>query len=203
MTPPGENCQVRAIHGIDPDSVMHSTQLHAPDPHHRVRMVQTPQELVVEPDAFRITREPLLLVSELRAALAVCLFDDTQAVGGLLHLRYVATSGSQPVDLTDNTLSSDLLLMDRFCKELRSAGARKQSWRVSIFGHTPQQPAMEGPAATVIDLAKAYFSDARLPVECKEFRRELGVVVRMDAREGRIWVNGTPGTAATRLAAPA
>jgi chemotaxis receptor (MCP) glutamine deamidase CheD len=167
-------------------------------------MVQTPQELVVQPDAFRVTREPLLLVSELRAALAVCLFDDTQAVGGLLHLRYVATSGSQPpVDLTDNTLSSDLLLMDRFCKELRSAGARKQSWRVSIFGHTPQQSAMEGPAATVIDLAKAYFSDARLPVECKEFRRELGVVVRMDAREGRIWVNGTPGTAATRLAAPA
>jgi chemotaxis receptor (MCP) glutamine deamidase CheD len=56
-------------------------------------MVQMPQELVVEPDAFRVTREPLLLVSELRAALAVCLFDDTQAVGGLLHLRYVATSG--------------------------------------------------------------------------------------------------------------
>ena len=26
--------------------------------------------------------------------------------------------------------------------------------------------------------------------------------MRMDAREGRIWVNGTPGTAATRLAAP-
>ena len=58
---------------------------------------------------------------------------------------------------------------------------------------------MEGPAATVIDLAKAYFSDARLPVECKEFRRSLGVVVRMDAREGRIWVNGTPGTASTSL----
>src|SRR4030095_10686968 len=161
-------------------------------------MVQTPPEILVQPDAFRVTREPLLLVSELQAALAVCLFDDTQAVGGLLHLRYVAPSGSgtEPVDLTDNTLSSDLLLMDSFCKELRSAGARKQSWRVSIFGHTPQQLAMEGPAATVIDLAKAYFSDARLPVECKEFRRPLGVVVRMDAREGRIWVNGTPGTAA-------
>ncbi len=124
-----------------------------------------------------------------------------KAVGGLLHLRYVATSGNEPIDLTDNTLSSDLLLMDSFCKELRSAGARKQSWRVSIFGHTPQQPAMEGPAATVIDLAKAYFSDARLPVECKEFRRPLGVVVRMDAREGRIWVNGTPGSSRRGLTA--
>ncbi len=130
------------------------------------------------------------------------MFDDTQAVGGHLHLRYVATSGTEPVDLTDNTLSSDLLLMDRFCKELRSAGARKQSWRVSIFGHTPETPAMQGPAATVIDLAKAYFADARLPVECKEFRRPLGLLVRMDAREGRIWVDGPAGSAPARLAAP-
>jgi chemotaxis receptor (MCP) glutamine deamidase CheD len=167
-------------------------------------VTQTPSELIVQPDAFRVSAEPLLLVAELTAALAVCLHDDTQAVSGLLHLKYVATNGNQPLDLTDNTLSSDLLLMDRFCKELRSAGARKQSWRVSIFGHTPDTPGMEGPAATVIDLAKAYFGDARLPVECKEFRRSLGLVVRLHAREGRVWVNSTPGTSASaRLAAPA
>jgi chemotaxis receptor (MCP) glutamine deamidase CheD len=160
-------------------------------------------ELVVEPDAFRVSAEPAFLAAELRGAVAVCLHDDTQGVGGLLHLRYVATSGDQPIDLTDNTLSSDLLLMDRFCKELRAAGARKQSWRVNIFGHTPDMPGMEGPAATVIDLVKAYFADGRRPVECREFRRAMGLVVRLDAREGRIWVGGTPGTAAgARLAAP-
>jgi chemotaxis receptor (MCP) glutamine deamidase CheD len=155
-------------------------------------MIQPPPEIVVQPDAFRVSNESLLLATELRGALAVCLYDDTQAVGGLLHLRYVATSDNKPLDLTDNTLSSGLLLMDRFCKELRSAGARKQSWRVSIFGHTPELPGMAGPAATVIDLAKAYFGDARLPVECKEFNRPLGLIVRMDARAGRIWVNGAP-----------
>jgi chemotaxis receptor (MCP) glutamine deamidase CheD len=166
-------------------------------------MISSSKEILVPADAFRVAGESLLLVSELRAALAVCLHDDTQAVGGLLHLRYVATGGGdQPIDLTDNTLSSDLLLMDSFCKELRSAGARKQSWRVSIFGHTPEAPALQGPAATVIDLAKGYFADARLPVECKEFRRGLGLLVRFDPREGRIWVNGTPGTATAKLAAP-
>src|SRR5262245_66597945 len=128
-------------------------------------MPQPLPEILVQNDQFCVSREAKLLVAELRAALAVCVYDDTQPVGGLLHLRYVATNNNQPIDLTDNTLSSDLLLMDRFCKELRSAGARKQSWRVSIFGHTPDTPGMEGPAATVIDLAKAYFSDARLPVE--------------------------------------
>lgn len=152
-------------------------------------MIQPPPEVVVQPDAFRVSKESMLLACELRGALAVCVYDDTQPAGGLLHLRYVAIANDQPLDLTDNTLSSDLLLMDRFCKELRSAGARKQSWRVSIFGHTPDTPGMQAPAATVIDLCKAYFADARLPVECKEFNRSPGLLVRLDPRGGRIWVS--------------
>ena len=32
-------------------------------------MVQSPPEILVQPDAYRVTREPLLLVSELQAAL--------------------------------------------------------------------------------------------------------------------------------------
>ena len=166
-------------------------------------MAQLPPELVVEADTFRVAREVVLLVCEIRAALAVCVYDDTQGVGGLLHLRYVATNNDKPLDLTDNTLSSNLLLMDRFCKELRSAGARKQSWRVNIVAHTPQMPGIEGPAATVLDLVKAYFSDGRWPLECKELQRELALLVRMDAREGRIWVTGTPGAAPNmRLGSP-
>jgi hypothetical protein len=166
-------------------------------------MASTAQEHIVGPDAFRVARGATLLAAELRAALAVCVHDDTQGAGGLLHLRYVATDGDQPLDLTDNTLSSDLLMMDRFCKELRAAGARKHSWRVSVFGHTPEGPGMEGPAATVFDLVKAYFADGRRPVECREFRRAMGLIVRMDAHEGRIWVGGTPGVApGVGLAAP-
>jgi chemotaxis receptor (MCP) glutamine deamidase CheD len=154
-----------------------------------------PPENLVQSDAFRVSRERVLLVSELKAALAICVYDDTQGVGGLLHLRYVATHNNQPIDLTDNTLSSGLLLMDRFCKELRILGARKQSWRVSIVAHTPELPSMQDPAATVIDLVKAYFNDSRFPVECREFHRASGVVVRLDAREGHIWTVGTPGAA--------
>ncbi|HEY6644689.1 hypothetical protein [Povalibacter sp.] len=161
-------------------------------------------EILVQPDAYLVSRGEPLLVAELTAALAVCVYDDTQPVAGLLHLRYVATSNDQPLDLTDNTLSSDLLLMDRFCKELRTGGGRKQSWRVAIYAHTPDTPRMAAPAATVIDLVKAYFSDGRLPVDCKETVRPLGLMVRLDPREGRIWVNGTPGTASgARFAAPA
>jgi chemotaxis receptor (MCP) glutamine deamidase CheD len=88
-------------------------------------MAQPIQRVSVEVDTFRVASESLIFLCQLEAALAVCVHDDTQAVGGLLHLRYVATSNDKPLDLTDNTLSSGLLLMDRFCKELRAMGARK------------------------------------------------------------------------------
>lgn len=165
------------------------------------RMLPALPQLIVEPDAFRVARENSLLLSELHAAVAVCVHDDTQGVGGLLHLRYVATSNDQPIDLTDNTLSSDLLLMDRFCKELRKIGARKQSWRVNLISHTPESAHMEVPAATVLDLLKAYFADSRRPVECQDLRRTPGLSVRLESREGRIWVSGRPLLSSKLLAA--
>jgi hypothetical protein len=149
-------------------------------------------DLIVEPDAFRTSRDGQVLVARLDAALAICLYDDRQGVGGLLHLRYVATDGERPLDLTDNTLSSNLLLMERFCTELRSAGARKQSWRTSILAHVPLTRALDEPAATVIDLAQAYFAEGRRPVDCKEFRRTAGVLVCLDTSLGRIRVGDAP-----------
>lgn len=165
-------------------------------------MSESRSEVLVQPDAYHVSRDSSLLVAELHAALAICVHDDSQPAGGLLHLRYVATSNDRPLELTDNTLSSNLLLMDRFCKELRSAGARKQSWRVHIYGHTPTTPGMEGPAATVLDLATAYFADGRLPVECRETVAPVGLVVRLCAQQGRIQIAGMRGTASAKFAAP-
>ena len=156
------------------------------------------EQVVVQPDAFRVAKQPVLLSCELHAALAACVFDDTQGAGGLIHLRYVATTDGGPSELTDNTLSSDLLLLDRFCKELRRLGARKQSWRVRVFAHVPTSPRSDEHAATVLDLLKAYFSDGRWGAECEEIRRDCPVVVRFAPREGRFWLRGSnPGEVPT------
>lgn len=143
----------------------------------------------IEVDGYRIAREAVPLSCELNAAVAVCVHDDTQGVGGLLHLRFVPHNQAKPLDLTDNTLSSDLLLLDRFCKDLRAEGARKQSWRVRLIGHIPTTNGMETPAATLLDLLRAYFGDSRLPVECKELRRQGAVTVHLDPREGNVRVH--------------
>lgn len=159
------------------------------------------EQITVEPDAFRVAKEQVLLSCELHAALAACVFDDTQGAGGVIHLRYVASIDGAPPELTDNTLSSDLLLLDRFCKELRRLGARKQSWRVRVFAHVPPGPKSDEHAATVLDLIKAYFSDGRWAPECQEIRRESAVVVRFDPREGRFWLHGSGGEVAPAASA--
>jgi len=146
------------------------------------------QPVQIEVDGYRIAREAVSLRCELNAAIAVCVYDDTQGVGGLLHLRFVPHSQTKSSDLTDNTLSSDLLLLDRFCKDLRSQGARKQSWRVQLIGHIPTAQGMETPAATLLDLLRAYFADGRLAVECKEVRRDGSMIVVFDPREGLVRV---------------
>lgn len=177
-------------------------------------MLEPSPEIKVCPDCYAVSREDALIVASLNAALAICVYDDTRPAAGLLHLRYVATAQNRPLDLTDNTLSSGLLLMDRFCKELRAAGGRKQSWRVRIFGHTPPTPGIAGPATTVLDLVRAYFADGRLPVECQEMTLSsdmaLGLAprsppksaaesarvlipdlqIRLSVRDGRIWTTG-------------
>jgi hypothetical protein len=149
-----------------------------------------PEEFVVEPDAYRISRDSVLLVARLQASLAINLYDDTQGVGGLLHLRYVATLNGKPLELTDNTLSSSVLLIDRFCKEMRKAGSRPQWWRVRILAHSAA-PETDAAAATVLDLVRAYFVDSTKPVNCQEFKRVAGVTVRSHARDGQIWTSGT------------
>jgi chemotaxis receptor (MCP) glutamine deamidase CheD len=153
-------------------------------------------EINVQPDAFHVSADSSVLACELHGALAVCLYDDTQGVGGLLHLKYVARADGKALDVTDNTLSSDLLLMDRFCKELRAVGARKQSWRVTILANTPEGSGLQLAAATVLDLVKAYFADSRLAVECKEYERATTMLIRFDSREGRIWASSKQGTPA-------
>lgn len=140
----------------------------------------------VQADAYRVTRDVAPLACELNAAVAVCIHDDTQGVGGILHLRFAPSGQAKPADLTDNTLSTDLLLLDRFCKELRAEGARKQSWRVRLVGHVPEAPGMDVPAATLFDLLRAYFADSRLPVESKEVRERAAIEVQLDPREGHI-----------------
>lgn len=153
--------------------------------------IQADDQLIQLED-YRVSDKGVILMALLSSSLAICMHDDTQGAGGILHLRYAATLNGRPVELTDNTLSSNLLLLDRFCKEMRGLGARKTSWRVRIVGHVPSNSGMEGPVASVLDLLRAYFADTRVAVECKEIKRDKDVLLRLDSHSGKIVVTDGP-----------
>lgn len=154
---------------------------------------------VVQPDDFIVCRHGRYLESLLREALAVCVHDQSRELGGLMHLRLGVSSSesSAALEPTDNTLSSDLLLLETFCRQLQAAGARPTRWRVRVFCHS--ETAAQGSAtATVLDLVQAYFAPSPRPVECRLMSHPRGVQVRLQAGTGDLWVGG--GSAAGSVA---
>ncbi|MGC3979654.1 MAG: hypothetical protein QM808_00155 [Steroidobacteraceae bacterium] len=149
-------------------------------------------EILIQPGEYRTSSDGTVLAAQLSHSLAVCMHDDTRGVAGVLHFHYAATHEGRGVDLTDAILSSHLLLLDLFCKDMRGMGARKTSWRVRIVGHIPSDRGLEEPAASVIDLLKVYFDDTRLPVESRELNRPKDILLRLDSHSGRIVVSDAP-----------
>lgn len=147
---------------------------------------------LIQLEDYRVSDTAAVLMALLSSSLAICMHDDTRGASGLLHLRYSTTHNGRPIELTDNVLSSNLLMLDRFCKEMRGLGARKTSWRVRLVGHIPSNVGMEAPAASVMDLLRAYFADTRLAVECKEIKRDKDVLLRLDSHSGKIVVTDAP-----------
>ncbi len=157
-------------------------------------MSEKASEILIQPGEYRTSDDGKVLAVQLSHSLAVCIHDDTRGVSGVLHFHYAMTHEGRGVELTDAILSSHLLLLDLFCKQMRALGARKTSWRVRLVGHIPSELGMEAPAASVMDLLKVYFDDTRLPVECRELNRPKDILLRLDSHTGRIVVSdASPG----------
>src|SRR5690606_22056817 len=75
-------------------------------------MTASMRELAVAPDRFEVVTDDAILVAELRSAIAVCIYDAVQEAGALLHLRFIVRA-NKPADVTDTTLATELLLLDR------------------------------------------------------------------------------------------
>ncbi len=152
-------------------------------------------ECDVPPDEFRVVSTPAWLLTRLECALAVCASDDVQGVGGLLNLRCFA-GAERPAELTDNTLSLSLLLLERFVRELRSEGARAQSLRVRVVAHSSETGALVDPAATLMDLVRAFFAQSGFRATFREIRRPQPVALRFEPHAGQLFLHGADSSAA-------
>jgi chemotaxis receptor (MCP) glutamine deamidase CheD len=118
-------------------------------------------EIPVAADRFEISSGPALLVAELTSAIAICLYDAAEEAGALLHLRCIVKS-SKPADVTDTTLATELLLLDRCLQSLREAAPAARDLQGRIVAHLTETPQARAVYDSVISLVKRFLEDQQV-----------------------------------------
>jgi chemotaxis receptor (MCP) glutamine deamidase CheD len=131
------------------------------------RMVRPQPEITVAPDHFEVTDVDAVLVAELRSAIAVCIYDAVEEAGALLHLRCVVRV-SKPAEMTDTTLATELLLLDRCVESMREAAPAARNLQARIFAHVDDHPMAPQVCEAALTLVQHFLQDSGvrlLPVE--------------------------------------
>jgi chemotaxis receptor (MCP) glutamine deamidase CheD len=95
----------------------------------------TQREVVVPIDQFELARQDVVLVALLRSTFALCVYDGVQEAGALLHMQVGRPGRANDPELTDNTLSTDVLLLDRCLADLREYEPRAKHWQAKLVAH--------------------------------------------------------------------
>jgi chemotaxis receptor (MCP) glutamine deamidase CheD len=123
----------------------------------------THREVLVTPDKFEVVSDDAVLVAELRSATAVCIYDAIEEAGALLHLRFIIRS-QKPADVTDTTLATELLLLDRCIESLREAMPHARNMQAKIAAHLPDNPDAQRACDSVLTLVRHFLDDSGMRV---------------------------------------
>jgi chemotaxis receptor (MCP) glutamine deamidase CheD len=145
--------------------------------------------MVVAPDTYQVSTESLLMIADLEGSLALCLHDEGRSVGGLLHLRFSGNTG-RPTDITDKTLSSVLVVLDKFKRAVMGNTRRMDDIQARILAHALPPKTDDEPSASLVDLIKADLADSRISCGAQMVRRTESVRVCFQPYEGRVWLAG-------------
>ena len=119
------------------------------------------REIHVAPDRFELSSGEALLVTELSSAIAVCLYDAAEEAGALLHLRCIVKS-AKPADVTDTTLATELLLLDRCLQSLREQSPAARDLQARIVVHLADTPQARAAYDSVIKMVRHFLVDANV-----------------------------------------
>ena len=146
-------------------------------------------EVSVAPDTYHVSPEPMLLVADLYGALALCLHDEGRGIGGLLHMKFLGGTG-RPSDVTDNTLSSVLVVLDRFKRGVLGNTTKGDGIQARILAHALPPTDLDEPSASLVDLIQADLADGKISCGTQTMRRSESLRVCFEPFEGRVWIRG-------------
>jgi len=156
-------------------------------------MAALPPSIVVEPDHFQVSRDNSPLTAQLSATFVVCFYDAVHEASAMVHLRSGPPGRAHDAELTDTTLSSDLLLIDRCLDELRDAAPRAQHWQARLLAQVDSAPAARARFDGMRDLLSAFLNDAGVTLVSCDILDGADARVRFDPVMGKAWVATTVG----------
>jgi chemotaxis receptor (MCP) glutamine deamidase CheD len=143
-------------------------------------------DLPVAADDYRIVTDDIVLCANLHSSLVVCLYDAVEEHGALMHLRLAAPGHSRDPNLTDNTLSSDLALLDRAMRELGAVSPRAQHWQAKLVAHTEDQASARVRCEGLQAFIGAFLQDAGIQVVSSMAHMDPVVNVRFRPAMGQV-----------------
>ena len=144
------------------------------------------REIHVAPDRFELSSGEALLVTELSSAIAVCLYDAAEEAGALLHLRCIVKS-AKPADVTDTTLATELLLLDRCIQSLREQSPAARDMQARIIVHLADTPQARAAYDSVIKMVRHFLVDANVTLLSEDVA--TGQPRRLRFRPNMGWVH--------------
>ena len=123
----------------------------------------THREVTVAPDRFEVVSDDAVLVAELRSATAVCIYDAVEEAGALLHLRFIVRT-AKPADVTDTTLATELLLLDRCIESLRETAPTAKNLQAKLAAHLPENTDAQRACDNVLTLVRHFLDDSGMTV---------------------------------------
>ncbi len=152
-------------------------------------------ELLVPIDGFEVTRQDVLLVAQLQSTYAVCIYDAVETGGCLLHLRVGPQGRSEDPEITDTTLTTDLLLLDRSLSELRRCEPRAKHLQAKILGHVEDTPGARARFDAVQAFMTTYLADAELHLVSCHAHFDSVRILRFRPAMGHVRSEPLPGQA--------
>ena len=143
-------------------------------------------EVRVEPDHFDVVTNDVVLVAQLESTFALLLYEGVLESGAVVPLGGAPPGRVQDPELTDTTLSTDLLLLDRCFAELRKSEPRAQHWQAKVVGQVQDSPGARERFDGVQSFLSAFLADTNVKLVSCEVHVEHAQVLRFRPAMGHV-----------------
>jgi chemotaxis receptor (MCP) glutamine deamidase CheD len=136
-------------------------------------MTDGTNEVTVPVDQFEVARRDIVLVALLQSTFALCFYDAVLEGGALLHMQVGRPGRANDPELTDNTLSTDLLLLEHCLAELRASEPKARHWQAKLVAHVGESKGDRERMLGMQDFLEAFLNDSEIKlVSCSTHESE-------------------------------